>query len=95
MQSRRIIIATSIPLALVLRPVPANAIVKGKKSPSTSCTTLSYNNNEYSSPLQYDIEGLLIEVSTLNNRMIGMDLAIQLLAFQVMITGIFCAMTRK
>ena len=91
MQSRRIIIATSIPLAIVAKPAPAKALVKGHKPPAKS----DMSPDAYSSPIQYDVEELMTEVGALNRRMDGTDIGFNLMALQVMVTGVFAAWTRK
>ena len=85
MHSRRTIIVAAAPIAAVVRPRAAKAIVKGYKPPSDDVTD----------PVQYDIEQLMGEVDALKRRLNGNDFAFNLLAIQVMITGVFSAWTRR
>jgi hypothetical protein len=96
MQSRRIIIA-AVPMAVLARPRAAKALVKGYKpdGPQDPQDPQDPMDPVVSDPVQYDIEQLMGEVDGLKRRMDGTDLAFNLLAIQVMITGVFSAWMRR
>lgn len=90
MHSRRTIIVAAAPIAAVVRPRAAKATVKGYKPPSDDAM-----DPVVADPVQYDIEQLMGEVDALKRRLNGNDFAFNLLAIQVMVTGVFSAWTRR